>query len=99
MRLIAVLSLLVSLGIVGLGFLLASQATSGVGIIAIGIWLAIIGRIAQASAQHEDVMKALQKLDLPIVQPPKAQPPFIHSLAAQPEPQSQPVPDAPGAKE
>lgn len=78
MRLIAVISLVISLGVVGMGFLVTSQATSGVSVIAIGIWLAIIGRIAQASAQHEDLMKALQKRDAPA----PAQPAQLNPITA-----------------
>lgn len=44
----------------GLGVLFLSQATIGVGLIAVGCFLAIIGRIIQAGAQHTAVMRALK---------------------------------------
>lgn len=45
--------------LVGIYFL--SEATAGVGIIAIGILFAAWGRIAQAKKHHAEIMTALQK--------------------------------------
>lgn len=81
MRVIALLSLLASLVAVFFGITSVSQATLGVGIVAVGIWLAVIGRIAQASAQHEDVIKALQKRDVPEVAQPAKQDDQTHPPA------------------
>lgn len=81
MRVIALLSLLASLVAVFFGITSVSQATLGVGIVAVGIWLAVIGRIAQASAHHEDVIKALQKRDAPEVAQPAKQDDQTHPPA------------------
>ena len=46
--------------IVTIGALLLSQATQGVGAIAVGLFLAVIGRVLQARAQHSELMKRLE---------------------------------------
>ena len=91
MRVIAIVTLLVSLFVVFFGFTAISQATLGVGILAAGVWLAVIGRIAQASAQHEDVMNALRKRDAP------ASPSVASPAATQPTPVQNPVQPAEAA--
>lgn len=45
--------------IVGFGALSLSQATAGVGIIAIGCFFGILARLAQASAHHDELKKLI----------------------------------------
>jgi len=59
MRIIALLFLVVALSLVGLGLFTMSQATTGVALIGIACALSIWARIAQASAQHQDLMNKL----------------------------------------
>lgn len=61
-RPITVLLVLAGCGAVGLGLLFLSEATTGVGLIAAGCFLAIIARIAQASSHHRAVMRAREDL-------------------------------------
>ena len=49
---LVILGILVVLG----GILSLTQATMGVGLIAIGCFLAILARLAQAEAQHRQVL-------------------------------------------
>lgn len=53
-----VLLVLVGAGAVGLGLLFLSEATTGIGLIAAGCFLAIVARIAQASSHHRSIMRA-----------------------------------------
>lgn len=46
--------------VVTIGVLLLSQATQGVGAIAAGLFLAIVARIVQARAQHNELLKKLE---------------------------------------
>lgn len=52
--------LLLASFIVLIGALLLSQATQGVGAIAVGLFLAVIGRVLQARAQHAELLKRLE---------------------------------------
>jgi hypothetical protein len=45
------------------GFLLSSQATTGVVIIGIACWAGIMARIIQASGQHNFLIKHLEYLE------------------------------------
>ena len=45
----------------GIGLLSLSQATMGVGLIALGCLIGILGRLGQAYYQHEEMMKHLKK--------------------------------------
>lgn len=56
-------ALLIVLGLLAaaLGGLLLSEATMGVGIIGLACFLGILGRIAQASAQHAETMRLLKE--------------------------------------
>jgi len=49
--------LLFAVGLGGLGFLMLSEATRGVGMIALGCLLAVWGRIFQAAAIHRDAVR------------------------------------------
>ena len=62
MRVIAVLLILGSMLVAFVGAATLSQATQGVGTIALACFIAIIGRIAQASAETDDVRAALKKM-------------------------------------
>ena len=56
---------LISIVVVAAGFLSLTQATQGVGIVAVGAVLAIFARLAQASKQHAELrleMKALRDM-------------------------------------
>lgn len=39
----------------GIGFLLLSEATLGVGVIALSIWVAILARLGQAAEHHREL--------------------------------------------
>lgn len=56
-------ALLVVLGLLaaGLGSLLLSEATMGVGIIGLACFVGILGRISQASGQHAEITRLLLK--------------------------------------
>lgn len=56
-------SLLVLAGMacVGFGFVMLTEATTGVGIIAIGCFIGIWARIVQAAIQHEATQKAREE--------------------------------------
>jgi hypothetical protein len=55
--------LLVTMSCLGalMGLVLLSKATSGVGVLCVGCLLAIFARIAQASAQHAELKKLIDK--------------------------------------
>ena len=59
-------SLLVLISIIGMvaGFLFLSQATQGVGILAIAILFAAWARIAQANKHHTEVLEKIERLKL-----------------------------------
>lgn len=54
------LLLLASLIAAVVGFMFVSEATMGVAIIGIAVWLAALGRIAQADKQHNEQMAAIR---------------------------------------
>jgi len=60
-------AILVVLAFLALLFGLAelTQATTGVGVIAAGCLLAILGRMSQADHHHKKLLEALAKVDAP----------------------------------
>ena len=71
MQLLAGLALLGSGACVLVGLVLTSQATIGVGLIAVACYLGIVVRVIQASGQHDDVLRKLKRL---AADPPKVVP-------------------------
>jgi hypothetical protein len=58
----AAILIILAIVAVGIGFLELSQATMGVGILAIGCLMGILARIAQASAHHKELTEKLEAL-------------------------------------
>lgn len=56
------------------GFAMLTQATQGVGAVAMACLIAILARVAQAGEQHRAVMKALAARDVPTAPPTVAEP-------------------------
>jgi hypothetical protein len=59
MRAVASLLLALAVPTVLFGLILASQATLGVAVIGAGACLLIAARVVQASAYHQDILRAL----------------------------------------
>ena len=57
------LLILLALIAAGAGTLFLSEATTGVGILAISCFLGILARIAQADAQHKELKKLIAERD------------------------------------
>lgn len=58
---LCVLSVIGAMGLLVLGLLMLTQATLGVGIIAMACLAAILARIAQAAGHHSQLMRALRE--------------------------------------
>ena len=60
---ITIVLVLAALGLAGLGVLLLSEATAGVGVLALACVLGILARIFQASQQHRDLKAHLEAME------------------------------------
>lgn len=60
---LVVLLILAGIGLAGIGGLLLSSATLGVGLIGLAIFAAVLARIAQAADHHEQHVKRLRQQD------------------------------------
>jgi hypothetical protein len=67
--------LVVAAGLVAFGgFAMLTQATQGVGLIALGCLTAILARIAQAGGHQRELLKALGVQPAPAILPPQTAP-------------------------